>query len=113
MPAIARLAALFMLVPMTATSSHAISALLGVSSLMQVDQWRVSGLSLSVRYSTRPPRAPVAHHATGEPTPRSPLNHTSHSKGITVYLTESSAQRPALLLSVKRDLHTVLYLYFQ
>ena len=39
--------------------------------------------------------------------------HTSHSKGITVYLTESSAQRPALLLSVKRDLHTVLYLYFQ
>ena len=39
--------------------------------------------------------------------------HTSHSKGITVYLTESLAQRPALLLSVKRDLHTVLYLYFQ
>ena len=41
------------------------------------------------------------------------VSHTSHSKGITVYLTESSAQRPALLLSVKRDLHTVLYLYFQ
>ena len=39
--------------------------------------------------------------------------HTSHSKGITVYLTESSAPRPALLLSVKRDLHSVLYLYFQ
>ena len=40
-------------------------------------------------------------------------SHTSHSKGITVYLTESSAQRLALLLSVKRDLHTGLYLYFQ
>ena len=45
--------------------------------------------------------------------PARDLDHTSHSKGITVYLTESSAQRPALLLSVKRDLHTVLYLYFQ
>ena len=45
--------------------------------------------------------------------PRIVVFHTSHSKGITVYLTESSAPRPALLLSVKRDLHTVLYLYFQ
>ena len=38
---------------------------------------------------------------------------TTHGQGITVYLTESEAQRPTLLLSVKRDLHSVLYLYFQ
>ena len=74
MPATARVAALFMHALLIATSSHAISALLGVSSLMQVDQWRVSGLSLSVRYSTRPPRAPGLH-PHGEPTPCS--SHTA------------------------------------
>ena len=74
MPATARVAALFMHALLIATSSHAISALLGVSSLMQVDQWRVSGLSLSVRYSTRPPRSPGLH-PHGEPTPCS--SHTA------------------------------------
>ena len=52
-----------------------VTALLGMSSLSQVEPLSlVSRLSLSVCYSTRPPRAPVAHHATGEPTPRSPLS---------------------------------------
>ena len=52
-----------------------VTALLGMSSLSQVDSLSlVSRLNLSVCYSTRPPRAPVAHHATGEPTPRSPLS---------------------------------------
>ena len=56
-----------------------VTALFGMSSLSQVDPlFHVSRLSLSVCYSTRPPRTPVAHHATGEPTPRSPLSCGRH-----------------------------------
>ena len=50
-------------------------ALLGTSSLSQVDTLSlVSRLRLSVRYSTRPPRAPGLH-PHGEPTPCS--SHTA------------------------------------
>ena len=38
-----------------------------------------------------------------------PTCHSSHGKGITVYLAESEAHRPTLLLSVKQDRHTGLY----
>ena len=68
------LTAVFMRALLIATSTYAIFALLGVSSLRQVDQSLVSGLSLSVRYSTRPPRSPGLH-PHGEPTPCSP--HTA------------------------------------
>ena len=46
---------------------------------------------------------------SGAPLARSPETHSSHGKGITAYHTESEAQRPTLLLSVTRDLHTGLY----
>ena len=69
---------------------------------------------LGLRFVQAPlPAQYVANSQRPGPPQSLPACHTSHSKGITVYLTESSAQRPALLLSVKRDLHTVLYLYFQ
>ena len=66
--ATALLAALFMREPLVAACTYAIFALLGVSSLRRVDLSLVSGLSLSVRSSTRPPRAPGLH-PHGEPTP--------------------------------------------
>ena len=72
--ATAWVAALFMRALLIATSTHAIYVLLGVSSLMRVDQSLVSGLSLSVCSSTRPLRAPGLH-PHGEPTPCSP--HTA------------------------------------
>ena len=68
------LTALFMRALLIATSTYAIFALLGVSSLRRVDRSLVSGLSLSVRSSTRPTRAPGLH-PHGEPTPCSP--HTA------------------------------------
>ena len=74
--ATASLAALFMREPLVAACTYAILALLGVSSLRRVDLSLVSGLSLSVRSSTRPPRAPGLHpHGHGEPTPCS--SHTA------------------------------------
>ena len=72
--ATALLAALFMREPLVAACTYAIFALLGVSSLRRVDLSLVSGLSLSVRSSTRPPRAPGLH-PHGEPTPCS--SHTA------------------------------------
>ena len=72
--ATALLTALFMRALLIATSTYAIFALLGVSSLRRVDLSLVSGLSLSVRSSTRPPRAPGLH-PHGEPTPCS--SHTA------------------------------------
>ena len=63
--ATALLAALIMREPLVAACTYAIFALLGVSSLRRVDLSLVSGLSLSVRSSTRPPRAPGLHHVTG------------------------------------------------
>ena len=62
--ATALLAALFMREPLVAACTYAIFALLGVSSLRRVDLSLVSGLSLSVRSSTRPTRAPGLHPAT-------------------------------------------------
>ena len=63
------------LVPLVARMHPFVTALFGMSSLSQVDSLSlVSRLNLSVCYSTHPPRAPVAHHGTGEPTPRSPLS---------------------------------------
>ena len=72
--ATASLAALFMREPLVAACTYAIFALLGVSSLRRVDLSLVSGLSLSVRSSTRPPRAPGLH-PHGEPAPCS--SHTA------------------------------------
>ena len=65
---------LFMHESLVAACTYAIFALLGVSSLRRVDLSLVSGLSLSVRSSTRPPRAPGLH-PHGEPTPCS--SHTA------------------------------------
>ena len=57
--------------------------------------------------------AAAAGRAAAEPqcdaADRCVFAHSSHGKGITVYLTESEAQRPTLLLSVKQDRHTGLY----
>ena len=68
------LVALFMRESLVAACTYAIFALLGVSSLRRVDLSLISGLSLSVRSSTRPPRAPGLH-PHGEPTPCS--SHTA------------------------------------